>query len=173
MSSLQLTMLRGGGLNPNQFNADHWERLLESGHKLSLDPEEPNLPKLDDSWLTPCKERGILCCVCFQQSEGEDHPPPAPDPAPDPPSDPPPPNPNPFSDAGQVQDALRKIQDMLGNLQIPENTKNSEPTEPLEGGQNQDNVLVVDDPTDIGNNDNIPLPLPRPERHTFRDLDPP
>ena len=48
----------GAGLvNPAQFDADTWERLLETGYELSLDPLEGNIPQLDDSWLTPNERR--------------------------------------------------------------------------------------------------------------------
>ena len=48
----------GGGLvDPSRFDADHWERIVETGLELYLDPEEPTLPDLDDSWLTPHERR--------------------------------------------------------------------------------------------------------------------
>jgi len=47
-----------GLVDPARFDADSWERLVESGYELYLDPEEQDRPDLDDSWLTP-NERTI------------------------------------------------------------------------------------------------------------------
>ena len=44
---------RDGIVDPQLFNADQWEQLIESGYELYLDPDEPERPELDDSWLTP------------------------------------------------------------------------------------------------------------------------
>ena len=49
-----VTNTEGGGLvNPTRFDADHWERIIETGYESYLDPLEADLPDLDDSWLTP------------------------------------------------------------------------------------------------------------------------
>ena len=37
-------------VDPARFDADHWERIIESGHELYLDPNEPYIPGLDDTW---------------------------------------------------------------------------------------------------------------------------
>jgi hypothetical protein len=42
-----------GLVNPTRFDADHWEQIIETGYEMFLDPDEPELPDLDDSWLTP------------------------------------------------------------------------------------------------------------------------
>jgi hypothetical protein len=47
----------GAGLvDPTRFDANHWERIFETGHELYLDPYENELPDLDDSWLTPFEQ---------------------------------------------------------------------------------------------------------------------
>ena len=46
-----------GLVDPARFDADHWERVIESGYEMYLDPDEPELPDLDDSWLTPHERR--------------------------------------------------------------------------------------------------------------------
>ena len=46
-----------GLVDPARFDADHWERIIESGHELYLDPNEPDVPDLDDTWLTPNERR--------------------------------------------------------------------------------------------------------------------
>ena len=44
-------------MDPSRFDADHWERIVETGYEQYLDPLEPQLPDLDDSWLTPHERR--------------------------------------------------------------------------------------------------------------------
>ena len=46
-----------GLVNPSRFDADTWERLIETGYEMSLDPEEDFIPDMDDSWLTPHERR--------------------------------------------------------------------------------------------------------------------
>ena len=46
-----------GLVNPSRFDADTWERLIETGYEMSLDPEEDFIPEMDDSWLTPHERR--------------------------------------------------------------------------------------------------------------------
>ena len=72
-----------GLVDPARFDADHWERIIESGHELYLDLNEPDVPDLDDTWLTP-NERCIqytsteepiigllrLLDLCLQREEG-------------------------------------------------------------------------------------------------------
>ena len=46
-----------GLVNPTRFDADTWERLIETGYEMSLDSEEDIIPQMDDSWLTPHERR--------------------------------------------------------------------------------------------------------------------
>ena len=46
-----------GLVNPSRFDADSWERLIETGYEMSLDAEEDTIPQMDDSWLTPHERR--------------------------------------------------------------------------------------------------------------------
>ena len=48
----------GAGLvEPTRFDADHWEHIVETGYEMYLDPFEPQVPDLDDTWLTPHERR--------------------------------------------------------------------------------------------------------------------
>jgi hypothetical protein len=49
-----ISNLENSGLvDPAHFDADKWETLVETGYELSIDPEDGNLPEIDDSWLSP------------------------------------------------------------------------------------------------------------------------